>query len=76
MFEKVSDARLSGRLVGRADPIPDHVNNDRGAVILDHDRFQAVLEFERGDSSGSERAGKDDKDHRHGKNKDVHGYSQ
>ena len=75
MFEKVSDSRLAGRLVGRTDPIPDHVHDDRSAVILDHDRLKAVLEFERCDSLGSERGWKGDKNRRQGKNENVHGHS-
>jgi hypothetical protein len=75
MFEKVSDSRLAGRLVGRPDPVPDHVNDDRGAVILYYDRFQSVLKHERCDSLGSERSRKGEKDRRQGKNENVHGHS-
>ena len=36
------------RLVGRADPVPDHVRDDRRAMIGDDDHLHAVRELELG----------------------------
>ena len=36
----------AGRLVCGADAIPDHVHDDRRAVILDHDHLEPVVERE------------------------------
>ena len=42
MFEEVGEARLSGRFVGSADAIPDHVGHDRRAMIGDRQNLHAV----------------------------------
>ena len=44
MFEEMRDAGFAGRLVGAADLVPDHVGDDRGAVIRDDDDLHAVVE--------------------------------
>ena len=46
MLEEMRDAGLAGRLVGRADLVPDHVGHDRRAVIGDDDDLHAVAERE------------------------------
>ena len=42
MFEKVRQAGFARGLVGGADLVPDHLGDDRGAVIRDHHNMQAV----------------------------------
>ena len=50
MFEEMREARLAGRLVGGADPVPEHVGHDRRAMVgNDHD-LEAVGEHEIGDA--------------------------
>jgi hypothetical protein len=46
VFQEMGDARLSGRFIGGPDAIPDHVHDDRRAVILDHHDLQPVVEPE------------------------------
>ena len=53
MFEEMRDAGLAGRLVGRADPVPDHVGDDRRAVVRDDHDFEAVGEREVARPSGA-----------------------
>ena len=48
MFEKMRKAGFAGRLVGGADLVPDHLGNDRRAVIRDHHDLQAIAEGEGG----------------------------
>ena len=48
----MGDAGLSRRFVGRADPVPDHMDDRRGAVIFDDDDFQAIVQPEVGDFGG------------------------
>ena len=48
MLEKMRDAGHARRLVGGADPVPDHVRDDGCAMVgNDHD-LHAVLELELG----------------------------
>ena len=45
MFEKMRDARLAERIIGRAVAIPEHVRHDRRPAIgNDHD-VEAIVEF-------------------------------
>ena len=46
MFEKMRDARLAWRIVGRTVAVPDHVGDDRRATVRDDDDGQSVVEFE------------------------------
>ena len=46
MFEEMRETRFSQLLVGRAHAVPDHVRDDRRAVIGDHHDFEAVRERE------------------------------
>ena len=46
VFEEVGDAGNAAHLVRRPDPVPDHVGDDRGAVIGDDDDLHAVGELE------------------------------
>ena len=46
MFQKVGDARHPRRLVGRPDPIPQHVADHGRAAIGHHHDFEAVVEDE------------------------------
>ncbi len=48
VFEEMGDAGLAGRLVGRAHLVPDHVGDDRRAVIGNDHHLQAVREREVG----------------------------
>jgi hypothetical protein len=48
MLEKVGEARFAGRLVGRADLVPDHLRYHRGAVVGDHHDLHAVGQLEGG----------------------------
>ena len=48
MFEEMREPRFARRLVGGADLVPDHVRDDRRAVIRDHHDLQAVVEREAG----------------------------
>ena len=45
MFEKMRDARFADRIIGRANPIPHHMNDDWRAVIRNYDHMQAVIEL-------------------------------
>ena len=61
MFEKMGNARRAGRFVGRADLVPNHMGDDRRAVVGQHHDFQAVFELEMSDVRlrvGQRRAGK------------------
>ena len=60
VFQVMRDPRLAGRLVRRSDPVPNHLDHHRGAVILDHDGFKAVGQGEMGDAVvfGGRRFGK------------------
>ena len=42
MFEEMRQPGFARRLVGGADLVPDHVGDDRRAVIGHHDDFKAV----------------------------------
>ena len=44
----MGEAGLAGRLVGGADPVPDHVGDDRRPAVGDHDHFEPVGEGEVG----------------------------
>ena len=46
MFEKMGDARLSARIVGGADPIPDGLRHRRDPMVRQHDNLHAVGEGE------------------------------
>ena len=46
MFEEMRDAGLAGRLVGAADLVPDHVRDERRAMVGNDDDFHAVVEQE------------------------------
>ena len=50
VFQIVGKAGLARHLVGGSDPVPDHLHDDRGAVILDHHRLQAVVQREAADA--------------------------
>ena len=52
MFEEMGDARLAERIVGRAVAVPDHVGDDRRAMVGDDHDLEAVLEGEMGDLRG------------------------
>ena len=52
MFEEMGDAGFADRLVGRADLVPDHVGHDRGAVVRNHDKLEAVRERVMGGRAG------------------------
>jgi hypothetical protein len=49
MLEEMRQARFSRRLVGGADLVPDHVGDNRRAVIGNDDQLQSVREREVGD---------------------------
>ena len=42
VFEKMRDARLSQRVIGRAVAIPDHVGDDGNAMIRDHHHVETI----------------------------------
>ena len=46
VFEEMRDAGFARRLVGGADPVPDHVGDDRRAAVGDDHDLQAVGERE------------------------------
>ena len=48
MFEEMRESRFAGRLVGRADLVPDHLRHDRRAMILDHHDLKPVRQGEGG----------------------------
>ena len=52
VFEEMGDARLADRIVGRAVAIPDHVGDDRGAMVGDDHDLEAVGQGEMGDLGG------------------------
>ena len=43
---------LAARFVGRADLVPDHVDNHRSAVVFDNDDLKPVFKREAGDAFG------------------------
>ena len=49
MFEEVSKPRLARRLIGRADFVPDHMRDDRRAMIGNHHDLETVRQREVGD---------------------------
>src|SRR5262245_56388766 len=49
MFEEVSKPRLARRLVGRADLVPDHMRDDRRAMIGNHYDLETVRQRKMGD---------------------------
>ncbi len=51
MFEEMGDAGFAAHLVGGADPVPDHVGDDRRAVVGNDDDLHAVGELELGGAS-------------------------
>ena len=60
VLEEMREPRLAGRLVGGSDPIPDHVGDDRRAVVGDDDEFEPVVQGEignRGELGGLATAG-------------------
>ena len=46
MFEEMGDARLAGRIVRGAVAVPDHVGDDRRAVVGNDDDIEAIVEGE------------------------------
>ena len=46
VFEKMRDARLSQRIIGRAVAIPDHVGDDGNAMIRDHHHVETIVKGE------------------------------
>ncbi len=46
VLEEMRDAGFSGRLVGAADLVPDHMGDDRRAMVGDNHDFHAVVEQE------------------------------
>ena len=65
MLEKMRQPRFSGRLVGRAYLVPDHVRRDRDALVGNDHHFQSVGQGETGDlgsSRGMSRRGNDCED--------------
>ncbi len=44
VFQKMRDARLPFGFIRGPDLVPDHVDDNRGAAILDHDDIHAVIE--------------------------------
>jgi hypothetical protein len=46
MLEEMREARLAGRLIRRADLVPDHVRDHRRAPVGDDDDLQAVCQRE------------------------------
>ena len=56
MFEKMRDARLARRIVGRTVAVPDHVGDDRGAMVGNDDHRHAVVELALYDFEGLCRA--------------------
>ena len=62
MLEEMRDARLPRRLVGRSDPVPDHVGDHRRTAVLDHHPHQPVVEGEALDVIGGRRDGESGRD--------------
>ena len=54
VFEEMGDARLARRIVGRAVAIPDHMGDDRRAMVGNDDDVEAVGEGEMRDLGGAE----------------------
>ena len=52
MFEEMGDARLAHRIVRRAVAVPDHMGDDRRAMVGNDDDLEAVFESEMGDLRG------------------------
>ena len=48
VFEEMRDAGLADRVIGRPVAVPDHVRDDRRAMIRDHDDLEAVVETTHG----------------------------
>ena len=67
MLEEMRQSRFARRLVGRADLVPDHLRDNGGAVIGDHDHLQTVVErkacgtFRRDGGLGKDAAGRESK---------------
>ena len=51
VFEEMGDARLALRIVGRAVAVPDHMGDDRRAMVGNDDDGQAVVEPEVDDAA-------------------------
>ena len=49
MLEEMRDAGMARIFIRRADLVPDHVDDYRGAVILDHDDLHAIVQIIGGD---------------------------
>jgi hypothetical protein len=64
MLEEMRDAGLGRRIIGRAVAIPDHVGDDRRAMVRHHHDIQAVAEPEGLDRRGQ--AGRRDMDRHRG----------
>ena len=54
MFEEMREPGFAGRLVGGADLVPDHLRDDRRAVIRDHHDLQPVGKREAGGRLGGD----------------------
>ena len=52
VFQVMRQPGLAGHLVGRADLVPQHLDHDRRAVILDHHGLEPVAEREVADARG------------------------
>ncbi len=46
MFKEMGIARLAGRLVGRADPVPQHMRDYRRPPVCDDDDLKPVIKSE------------------------------
>ena len=46
VFKKMRKAGLAGRLIGGTDLVPDHLRDDRRAVIRNHHDLEPVVERE------------------------------
>ena len=58
VFEEMRQPRLARRFVGGSDPVPDHVGDDRRAVVGDDHDFEAVVQGEIGNGAGAGGLGK------------------
>ncbi len=58
MLEKMREAGFALGLVGRSDTVPDHLGDDRCAVILDHHPLQAVGQREGLEVAGARLGGR------------------
>ena len=73
VFEEMRDARAPGLLIGGADLVPDHLGDDRCAVVGYDDDLHAVVEHEtfgtkQGVVLGAQRHGKQEKNGKDGEN--------